>query len=240
MLHRVYRNRTEAGRLLGQRLQAEGYADSVASRPPLVLAIPRGGIEVAVPIAEALGGELDVVLARKLRAPFQPELAIGAVSEDGTVALNPEAAALPGIDDGYVREERSRQLAEIARRRAMYRKVRPAAAVAGRTVILTDDGIATGATMIAAIRTARAAGAREVVVAVPVAAPERLAVIEPLCDRLLCLQSPADFTAVGQFYREFPQVEDARVAKLLAGRCPRSETGGRDGGADDPGKRAPS
>lgn len=234
----IYRNRTEAGRLLGQRLQAEGYAVSVTARPPLVLAVPRGGIEVAVPIAEALGAELDVVLARKLRAPFQPELAIGAVSEDGIVSLNPDTAALPGMDDGYVREERSRQLAEIARRRELYRAVRPAATVAGRTVILTDDGIATGATMIAAIRTARTAGARKIVVAVPVGAPERLAAIESLCDRLLCLQSPADFMAVGQFYREFPQVDDARVVKLLAGRCAWSETTDRDRGFDEPGERA--
>jgi putative phosphoribosyl transferase len=216
MPDRVFRDRNEAGLCLGEQLLKEGYAAKSGDQPPLVLGIPRGGIALAVPVADMLGGELDVVLSRKLRAPYQPELAIGAVSEDGKMALTPEAASLPGVNDRYIREERRRQLAEIARRGQLYRAVRPQATLAGRTVILVDDGIATGATMIAAIHTARAAGAREVVVAVPVGSPERLAAIGPLCDRLVCLEAPADFLAVGQFYREFPQVEDADVVRLLA------------------------
>lgn len=217
MIGGVFEDRAEAGRLLAEALLAEGFEDSAGggSPPPLVLAIPRGGIELAVPIARALHAELDVVLSRKLRAPEQPELAIGAVSEDGAVALTPEAGLIPGVTDRYVRDETHRQMAEIARRRELYRSARPLASQQGRTVILVDDGIATGATMIAAIHTARAAGAGAIAVAVPVGSPERLAAIEPLCDRLICLEAPADFMAVGQFYRAFPQVEDAEVVRLL-------------------------
>ena len=217
MIDRIFSDRAEAGRLLADLLQAEGYGGPPTDerKQPLVLAIPRGGIEVAVPVARSLGADLDVVLSRKLRAPYQPELAIGAVSEDGKIALNREVESIPGANELYIREERRRQMAEIARRRRIYRAVRPQSPIAGRTVILTDDGIATGATMIAALHTVRAAGAREIVVAVPVAAPDRLAVIRPLCDRLICLEAPEDFLAVGQFYREFPQVEDTQVVDLL-------------------------
>jgi putative phosphoribosyl transferase len=119
------------------------------------------------------------------------------------------------VGDAYVEAERRRQLDEIARRREMYRAVRPQAPVAGRTVILTDDGIATGATMIAAINTVKAGGAAWIVVAVPVGSPDRLDAIRPLCNRLVCLEEPQAFWAIGQFYRDFAQVEDARVVELL-------------------------
>ena len=228
MSDHIFSDRGEAGHLLGEALRAAGHGEPSADTlpRPLVLAIPRGGIEVAAPLAELLDAELDVVLSRKLRAPYQPELAIGAVSEDGKIALNRDAAAIPGVSERYVREERRRQMAEITRRRRLVRGVRPPAPMSGRTVILTDDGIATGATMIAALHTVRAAGAREVVVAVPVASPDRLTVIRPLCDRLVCLEAPDDFAAVGQFYRKFPQVEDTRVLELLrvaAGRRSKAE-----------------
>jgi len=182
---------------------------------PVVLAIPRGGVETGAAIARGLGCELDVVLARKLRAPHQPELALGAVSEDGDVSLNDFATALTDSGSAFIEAERQRQLAEIARRRTMFRAVRPQADVKGRTVILTDDGIATGATMIAAIHTVRAAGAKEIIVAVPVGATARIDAIRPLCDRVICLQEPEDFWAIGQFYRTFEQVEDERVVELL-------------------------
>lgn len=191
-------------RLRGQSLQH-----------PLVLAIPRGGVEVGAALARGLGAELDVVLSRKLRAPHQPELAIGAVSEDGHVYLNHFATAVTEAGDAYIEAERKRQVAEIERRTAMFRAVRPRAAIAGRTVIVTDDGIATGATMIAALHTVRASDAREVIVAVPVGSPDRLEAIRPLCDRLICLHEPQAFWAVGQFYRTFEQVEDDRVVELL-------------------------
>lgn len=182
---------------------------------PLVLAIPRGGIEVGVPLARGLGAELDVVLSRKLRSPRQPELALGAVAEDGSVSLNHFAQALTDVGDAFIEAERRRQMEEIARRRRLYRSVRPAADPADRTVIVTDDGIATGATMIAALRTVRAARPRELIVAIPVAPADRLEALRPACDLLVCLHAADDFWAVGQFYRHFDQVEDQRVVELL-------------------------
>ena len=182
---------------------------------PLVLAIPRGGVEIGAVLARGLGAELDVVLSRKLRAPHQPELALGAVSESGEVYLNHFASAMTDAGDAYVEAERKRQLAEIERRRGLVRAVRPQAPIAGRTVIVTDDGIATGATMIAALHMVRAAGAREIIVAVPVGSPDRIDAIRTLCDRVICLLEPQAFWAVGQFYRDFQQVEDSRVVELL-------------------------
>ena len=209
MNHRTFNDREEAGWMLVERLRGQTPAK------PLVLAIPRGGVEIGAVLARGLGAELDVVLSRKLRAPHQPELALGAVSEDGQVYLNHFASAMTDAGDAYVEAERARQLAEIARRRELYRGVRPQADVRDRTVILTDDGIATGATMIAALHTVRAGGAREIIVAVPVGAPDRIDALRPLCDRIVCLQEPEAFWAIGQFYRTFEQVEDARVVELL-------------------------
>ena len=209
MNHPVFTDRAEAGWMLVERLRGQTLHD------PLVLAIPRGGVELGAVLARALGAELDVVLSRKLRAPQQPELALGAVSENGDVHLNQFAGAVTDAGDAYIEAERRRQLQEIAGRRAMYRAVRPQATIAGRTVIVTDDGIATGATMIAALHTVRAAGARQVIVAVPVASPDRLAMIRPQCDRIICLLEPDTFWAIGEFYHRFEQVEDARVVDLL-------------------------
>jgi predicted phosphoribosyltransferase len=205
----MFNDRDEAGWMLVERLRGESV------EKPIVLAIPRGGVEVGAALARGLGCELDVVLSRKLRAPHQPELALGAVSESGEVYLNHFAAAMTDAGDAYIEAERTRQMAEIVRRRTLLRAVRPQADVLGRTVILTDDGIATGATMIAALKTVRAEGAKEIIVAVPVGAPDRIDAIRPLCDRVECLIEPADFWAVGQFYRHFEQVDDDRVVQLL-------------------------
>lgn len=205
----IFHDRAEAGWRLVERLRGEHFVR------PIVLAIPRGGVEVGAALARGLGAELDVVLARKLRAPHQPELALGAVTETGEVHLNHFASAMTDAGDAYIEAERRRQLVEIERRRAAVRAVRPRAELADRTVIVTDDGIATGATMIAALHTVRAAGAREVIVAVPVGAADRLAAVRPWCDRLVCLLEPEAFWAVGQFYRDFAQVEDERVLELL-------------------------
>jgi putative phosphoribosyl transferase len=207
----IFNDRAEAGSLLVERLRDT----DTDSEKPLVLAIPRGGIEVGAAIARGLGCELDVVLSRKLRAPQQPELALGAVSESGVVYLNRFAAAMTNAGNAYVEAERTKQLAEIDRRRKMFRAVRPQADVRGRTVILTDDGIATGATMIAALKTVRASGAKKLIVAVPVGPTDRIEALRPLCDRVECLIEPADFWAVGQFYRDFEQVSDERVVELL-------------------------
>ena len=207
--HGIFNDREEAGWMLVERLRG------TAMEKPLVLAIPRGGVEVGAALARGLGAELDVVLSRKLRAPHQPELALGAVSENGEVYLNHFASAMTDVGNTYVEAERQRQLAEIEHRRVLYRAVRPQAPIAGRSVILTDDGIATGATMIASLRTVRAAGAKQIIVAVPVGAPDRIDAIRPLCDRVESLLEPEAFWAIGQFYRHFEQVPDERVVELL-------------------------
>lgn len=205
----MFNDRDEAGWMLVERLRGTD------TEKPIVLAIPRGGVEVGAAIARGLGCELDVVLSRKLRAPHQPELALGAVSESGEIYLNHFAAAMTDAGDAYIEAERKRQMGEIERRRAMFRAVRPQADLRGRTVIVVDDGIATGATMIAALKTAQGAGAKELIVAVPVGAPDRIDALRPLCDRVECLYEPTDFWAVGQFYRSFEQVSDERVVDLL-------------------------
>lgn len=207
--HGIFNDREEAGWMLVERLRG------TTMETPLVLAIPRGGVEIGAVLARGLGAELDVVLSRKLRAPHQPELALGAVSESGEVYLNHFASAMTDVGDASIEAERQRQLVEIKRRREMYRAVRPQATIAGRSVILTDDGVATGATMIASLRTVRAAGAKQIVVAVPVGAPDRIDAIRQLCDRVECLLEPQAFYAVGQFYRHFEQVPDERVVELL-------------------------
>jgi predicted phosphoribosyltransferase len=205
----LFEDREDAGWRLAERLK------EIPLKNPLVLAIPRGGIEVAVPIARALGADLDVVLSRKLRAPDQPELALGAVSESGEIYLNHYGSAVTDAGSAYIEQERQRQMGEIERRRMMFRAARAQAPVSGRSVIVTDDGIATGSTMIAALRTVRAAGAAEVIVAVPVASADRLEVVRGLCDRVVCLNEPEIFWAIGQFYHNFEQVPDERVVKML-------------------------
>jgi predicted phosphoribosyltransferase len=185
-----------------------------------VLAIPRGGVVIGAVLARVLGAELDVVLARKLRAPGQPELAIGGLGEDGHIYLNHQAAGVPGLTAQYLARERRCQLAEIARRQKLFRAVRPAAPFTGRSVILTDDGIATGSTMLGALHVFTAQHPDEVIVAVPVAPPERLAELRRQCDEVVCLLTPAGFWAVGRFYADFPQVEDTEVVELLQASLP--------------------
>ncbi|MDR3638472.1 MAG: phosphoribosyltransferase family protein [Isosphaeraceae bacterium] len=210
----MFRNRDEAARLLARRLKGRTFRDL------LVLAIPRGGVVTGGVLARELGAELDVVLSRKLRAPDQPELAVGAIAEDGRVYLNRETCKVLGLTDRELADERRRQLAEIVHRKALVRSVRPQAPVAGRSVIVTDDGIATGATMIAALDVVRAQGPHELIVAVPVASPDRRAEVRRHCDEVVCLLAPADFGAVGQFYEDFTPVEDTAVVALLRASLP--------------------
>ncbi len=214
-----FASRQEAGRLLGERLRA------LPLRNPLVLAIPRGGVEIGAPLARAIGAELDIVLSRKLRAPYQPELALGAVSETGEVYLDPHAGVLTEPDRRHIETERRTQMDEIGRRQRLFREVRPHAPVAGRSVIVTDDGIATGSTMIAALRTVRAEGAHEIIVAVPVAPRDRLDELGRLADRVICLRVPETFWAIGQFYRDFAQVPDERVVEVLREFAPAPPAG---------------
>src|SRR5690606_25640041 len=156
-------------------------------KDPLVLGIPRGGAVMAAALARELHAEFDVVLSRKLRAPYQPELAVGAIGEDGAEYLTDFAASVPGLTEDYLREERAHQLSEIRRRARLFRAARPAADVTGRSVILTDDGIATGSTMLAVLHVLQAKTPHETIVAVPVAPPDTLERLRPLCTRLECL-----------------------------------------------------
>jgi predicted phosphoribosyltransferase len=202
-------DRTQAGRLLAEELV--GYAGTQA----VVLGVPRGGVIVAREVAVALDAALDVVLARKLGAPGNPELAIGAVAEDGRLYLHEESAAMVGARDAYVAQELDRQRAEISRRASLYRSVRPRVPLEGRTVIVTDDGVATGATMQAALWTARREGARLVVAALPVGPEQTLRELAREADELVCLRVPPFFAAVGQFYLRFDQTQDEELLEVL-------------------------
>jgi putative phosphoribosyl transferase len=204
-----FADREDAGSRLAKRLVG------LSLSRPLVLAIPRGGIEIGAPLARALAAELDVVLSRKLGAPGQHELALGAVSESGEMHLDPGLHTKSEALIGYLEEERARQMAEIERHMKLFRALRPKAEIAGRSVIITDDGIATGSTMIAALTTVRAQQPHEIIVAVPVAPRSRLEQVRPMCQRLFCLCVPEDFWAVGQFYGDFREVPDERVVQLL-------------------------
>jgi len=205
----MFRNREDAADRLAAKLKGRPLHE------PLVLAVPRGGVVTGFVLARELGAEFDVILSRKLRAPGQPELAIGAIAEDGQVYLNHHAPGYLETIEGYLVGERRHQLAEIARRRKLFRAVRPPAAIADRSVIVTDDGIATGSTMIAALQAVRTQKPRELIVAVPVASPDCLAEIRRWCDDLVCLLVPEEFWAVGQFYADFTQVNDKEAVELL-------------------------
>jgi putative phosphoribosyl transferase len=206
---RPFIDRADAGRRLAQRLQDRPLTD------PIVLAIPRGGVVLGAVLAEQLHADLDVVLARKLRMPGNPEFALGAISEFGEVQLNVSEGELSPAIQSYLEREAQHQIDEIAWQRDIFRGGQPAAPVSGRSVIVVDDGIATGSTMIAALHTIRMQTPLEVIVAVPVAAPERLKQIHSECDEVICLIDPHDFLAVGQFYQDFTQVEDEEVVVLL-------------------------
>jgi putative phosphoribosyl transferase len=207
----MFKNREDAALQLAKRLKALKLKD------PVVLGIPRGGVVTAAVLARELDAELDVVLSRKLRAPYQPELAIGAIGEDGEVYLNSFAREVPGVTETYIREERDHQIAEIARRSKLFRAVKPPADVTERSVIVTDDGIATGSTMLAALHVLNAQKPREIIVAVPVAPPEALEKFRPRCSHLECLLTPNHFGAISQFYSDFQQVEDEEAVRLLRG-----------------------
>jgi len=206
----MFRDRDEAAKRLAEKLK------TYRGKNPLILAIPRGAVPMARTIADKLDGEFDVVLVRKLRAPFQPELAIGSVDESGWTYIAPFAASM-GADTDYIDTEKQTQLETIRKRRAQYTPVRSPIDPAGRVVIVIDDGLATGATMISALHGLRARKPARLICAVPVAPPDTLLKIRPMADEVVCLEAPEFFQAVGQFYRDFPQVEDEEVIAVLRG-----------------------
>jgi predicted phosphoribosyltransferase len=207
----IFSDRKEAARRLADRLAA------YKGQNPLVLAIPRGAVPMAKLIAEALGGEFDVVLVRKLGAPGNPEFAIGAIDETGWAYLGPYAA-MAGADAGYIERIKARELETIRRRRAQYSPLHPPIDPQGRIVIVVDDGLATGATMLAALHALRQRAPAKLVCAVPVAPPDTLEKVADKADEVVCLYAPENFQAVGQFYADFGQVEDAEVIALLSER----------------------
>jgi putative phosphoribosyl transferase len=207
----LFKNRAEAGRKLAKRLL------TYRSMLPIVLALPRGGVPVGFELAIALEAPLDIIFVRKIGVPFQPELALGAIADGDPpeIVLNERLKDELEIPDSYVRAEGDRQLHEIACRRALYLEGRPSLSLSQRPVIVVDDGIATGATIRAALRSIRRQRPASITLAVPVASIDAIAVLEPEVDELVCLESPPDFRSVGRFYREFDQVTDGTVIELL-------------------------
>ncbi|HXJ02259.1 MAG TPA: phosphoribosyltransferase [Micropepsaceae bacterium] len=205
-------DRAEAGRKLAHALA------HLKSERPVILALPRGGVPVGFEVAKALEAPLDVVLVRKIGMPGQPELALGAVVDGAhpRLVLNEELVELLHPGRRYIETEEKRQLAEIERRRALYARGRPAIELAGRTVIVVDDGIATGATMRAVLKALPESKPKRVVLAVPVAAVDSLQALSKLADETVCLMTPEPFYAVGAFYRNFEQTTDQEVIELLA------------------------
>jgi putative phosphoribosyl transferase len=181
----------------------------------IVLAIPRGGVVVGYVIAEKLGLTLDVIIPRKIGAPNNPELAIGAVAEDGTTILDNNLISYLGVSPKYIKEETERQKQEIHRRLKLYRQDARYPDVKGLDVIIVDDGIATGSTMKAALASVKNRGAASVTVAIPVGPPQTIEELEKLADRVVALYTPGFFQAIGQFYSDFSQTEDEEVNKLL-------------------------
>ncbi|MEO7580244.1 MAG: phosphoribosyltransferase family protein [Massilia sp.] len=206
-----FKHRLQAGRLLARQLA------HLAGQPGLiVLALPRGGVPVGFSVARALGAELYVLLVCKLGTPGHEEFAMGAMAGDGMPILLPRSPGAPRVPAEAVDAACARASAEIARRERLYRGARPPLALAGRLALLVDDGLATGATMRAAVALARRLGAARVVVAIPVGAPDSVAALAPLVDDLVCLRTPPRFYAVSQWYDDFEQTTDDEVRDLLA------------------------
>lgn len=204
-----FHDREEAGRLLAAELSRYRGQNTV------VLGIPRGGVVVAREIAKTLGCEMDIILAHKLGVPGHEELAMGAVAETGEVYLNPDIIANLDIDSPAIEQEKERQLAELRRRGALFRRARQKIPLEGKTVIVADDGVATGATTQAAIRAAKAQNPRFLIAAMPVGPEETIKRLAEDTDEMVCLKVPPYFAAVGQFYEQFSALEDEAVLEML-------------------------
>jgi len=213
----MFRDRVDAGRHLAEVVLG---ADLGRRGDAVVLGLPRGGVPVAAEVARATGFPLDVIVVRKLGVPFQPELAMGAIGEDGVRVENEDvisSSALAAVDvERIERDER----AELYRRAERYRRERPRLDLAGRCAVIVDDGIATGSTAHAACRVARAHGATRIVLAVPVAPPGAVLALRAVCDEMLCVAVPDPFDAVGTWYRDFSPTSDDEVVEVLRRRQP--------------------
>lgn len=207
---RIFDDRRDAGRALVAEIQRRELDD------PLILGLPRGGVPVAFEIATALDAELDTLVVRKLGAPFQPELALGAIASGGIKVLNEDVLnRASGLNDSVLTKIIEREKLELARRERVYRGDREHSSLAGRNVVLVDDGMATGATMRAAALAVRSQRPAQLIVAVPTASRDALEMIEPLADEVICLEAPPHFYAVGEWYRHFGQTTDDEVRRLL-------------------------
>ena len=204
-----FADRAEAGRLLAVELS------NYRGRKAVVLGVPRGGVVVARELARALDAELDIVLAHKLPTPGHEELAMGSVAEDGKLFLNQEVVGTLGVGETYIKQERARQMAEIKRRSELFRRVHPKVALKGRIAIVTDDGVATGATTQAALWAVRLEQPEKLIAAIPVGPEDTIRRLAEDVDEMVCLRTPALFGAVGQFYRQFYPVDDEEVLKIL-------------------------
>jgi putative phosphoribosyl transferase len=207
----MFGDRAEAGRLLADRLA------EMQLTKPIVLALPRGGVPVGAEIAARLRAPLDVAFVRKIGAPHEPELAVGAIADgaDPQIVLNLEVVHALGLGEDYIASAAARELAAIEARRREYAGVRPEIDLAGSTTIIVDDGVATGMTMQAALRSVRRQQSERVIAATPVASRDAMALLRGEADDVICLSSPRNFGSVGSFYRVFTQVTDEDVAKLL-------------------------
>lgn len=209
----MFRDRSDGGVQLAERLKDYKDREDV-----LVLALPRGGVVTGYEIARYLNVPLDIIIVRKIGFPGQPEFGIGAVSETETVFLNQRIVSTYGVTKQYIEEEINRQKEEISRRVKLYRKGRSIRKLDGKVIILVDDGVATGATMKAAIVALRKEKIIKVVVAIPVAPPETADEIKKMVDEFICIETPPDFMAVGNHYRDFTQITDEEVVRLLEGQ----------------------
>jgi putative phosphoribosyl transferase len=205
----IFRNRAEAGKQLAEKLA--GFTEKDA----LVLAIPRGGVVIAAEIARMLNLHMDLIIPRKIGAPHNPEVAIGAVTQDGATIFDQHLMELLGISRGELEDRAAYELNEIRRRMALYGAGRNIGKSGGRQLIVVDDGVATGYTMQAALRSARGYGPKELVLAIPVAPRDTLELLGKEVDRAVCLMVPDDFYAVGQFYESFEQTEDEEVMEIM-------------------------
>src|SRR3989338_10134144 len=206
----IFKDRIDAGRALAEKLTA------LQIKPPMiVLGLPRGGVIVAHEIAQKLKAPLDIIVPRKIGAPFSPELAIGAITEDGSLMLNQEMVKSLRIEKDYIDQASAKEKKEAQRRLNKYRAGRASLDLKDKTVIITDDGIATGATMQAALRSIRSQNAKKIIVAVPVLPPDTKAIIEKECDELVFLGQPAYFGAIGMFYEKFDQTTDEEVIAIM-------------------------